>query len=365
MTRHRSPPPAIIRCLLVRPMLHPQSCAPSPSVLPGSQSLAPVSPAPSGRGHSVISRRPHRLTRAVLSRAPSFLPVRLPFFVCSPSARRPSRALFPFTPSMPFRAVCAASHRAARAFSPRARSLRAITPLSRAPCGRRPPSGPPSRPLAWRTLAVVWCPVAFYYAPLCPLGPLTTPRAARHCLAALVRHSTSSGPPLYRVPPSRALSRPTAASLPVAPRRALSRPLPPRGAPASHSCATPRRLDLRAASSRRLAAPPSMSAPVCRITVPCAVAMVPAARQLATPRAFSLAADLRSGGPTGCVAAAHALAMAQAACPLAVPLALSPVYPSPTVSCRAGPSNGAGGTLSRHPTLESRHQHTLSSCRVP
>ncbi|KAA1478828.1 hypothetical protein DENSPDRAFT_886193 [Dentipellis sp. KUC8613] len=73
---------------------------------------------------------------------------------------------------------------------------------------------------------------------------------------------------------------------------------------------------------------------------------------LAAPHALSLAADLRSGGPTGCVAAAHALAMAQAARPLAVPLTLSPVYPSPpTISCRAGPSNGMGGTLSHCPTL--------------
>ncbi|KAA1477355.1 hypothetical protein DENSPDRAFT_885039 [Dentipellis sp. KUC8613] len=59
---------------------------------------------------------------------------------------------------------------------------------------------------------------------------------------------------------------------------------------------------------------------------------------------LSLAADLRSGGSTGCVAAVHALAMAQAARPLAVPL-------TPTVSCCVGPSNGVGGTLSRHATL--------------
>ncbi|KAA1478366.1 hypothetical protein DENSPDRAFT_885826 [Dentipellis sp. KUC8613] len=347
MTRHRSPPPAVIHCLLVRHMLHPQSRAPSPSVLPPSESLAPVSPAPLGRGHSVISRRPHRLTRAVLSRAPSFLPVRLPFCVCSPSVRHPSRAPFPFTPSMPFRAVW--------------------TPVT------------PSR-MPWRTLAAVWCPVAFYYALLCPLGPLMTPS----CRTTLPPCACA---PLHVVwtpaVPRAALSCPLAprcamlcAVAPccaaprrldrhLAPCRALSRPLPPRGAPASHSCATPCHLDLRAASSRRLAAPPNMSAPMCCITVPCAVAMVPAARQLATPRAFSLAADLRSGGPTGCVAAVHTLAMAHVAHPLAVPLALSPVYPSPTVSCRAGPSNGVGGTLSCRPTLESRHQHASSSHRLP
>ncbi|KAA1479164.1 hypothetical protein DENSPDRAFT_886492 [Dentipellis sp. KUC8613] len=64
---------------------------------------------------------------------------------------------------------------------------------------------------------------------------------------------------------------------------------------------------------------------------------------------FMSLCHLRSGGPTGCVAATHALAMAQAARPLAVPPAL---YPSPpAVSCRAGPSNGVGSTLCRCPTL--------------
>ncbi|KAA1478850.1 hypothetical protein DENSPDRAFT_886217 [Dentipellis sp. KUC8613] len=219
----------------------------------------------------------------------------------------------------------------------------------------------PSRML-WRTLAAVWCPVAFYYALLCPLGPLMTPsccttlppcaRAPLHVVwTPAVPRAALSCPLAPRCAMLRAVApccaAPRRLDRRLAPCRALSRPLPPRGAPASHSCATPCRLDRRAASSRRLAAPPNMSAYMCGIT------------------AVRRSNDLRSGGPTGCVAAVHALAMAHVAHPLAVLLALSPVYPSPTVSCRAGSSNGVGGTLSRRPILESRHQRASSSRRLP
>ncbi|KAA1478871.1 hypothetical protein DENSPDRAFT_886238 [Dentipellis sp. KUC8613] len=206
----------------------------------------------------------------------------------------------------------------------------------------------PSR-APWRAIAAVWCPVALYYAPLCPLGPLATPS----CRATLPRCARAP----HHIVWTPAMLR-AALSCPLAPRCAMLRAVAP-------CCAAPRRLD------RCLAPCPSPSCPLMpsdapwrarvallRHTTPSVPArsLLPpsdsATHHLAAPHALSLAADLRSRGPTGCVAAAHALVMAQAARPLAVPLTLSPVYPSPpTVSCRAGPSNGVGGTLSHRPTL--------------
>ncbi|KAA1478247.1 hypothetical protein DENSPDRAFT_885734 [Dentipellis sp. KUC8613] len=90
--------------------------------------------------------------RAVLSRAPLFLPLHLRFCVRSPSARCPSRPPFPLALSTPFHIVRSAPPRVV----PPALSHLAptpsvcVTPPSRVPRNCCALSGPPLHPLAPR-----------------------------------------------------------------------------------------------------------------------------------------------------------------------------------------------------------------------
>ncbi|KAA1479667.1 hypothetical protein DENSPDRAFT_886957 [Dentipellis sp. KUC8613] len=137
------------------------------------------------------------------------------------SARRPSRA--PFFPFSTVHAVsrglrclvlcrprCLTLHPLTRHHTP---SLRHYAPSLRhhEPRAAVAHCLDPSR-APWRALAAVWRPVAFYYAPLRPLGPLVTPSCRAtlpHCARA--PHYVVWTPAV----PCAALSRP------IVPRRAV------------------------------------------------------------------------------------------------------------------------------------------------
>ncbi|KAA1468286.1 hypothetical protein DENSPDRAFT_877987 [Dentipellis sp. KUC8613] len=130
---------------------------------------------------------------------------------------------------MPFHAVCTTSRHAARAVSPRARSIHAVT-------------GPPSHPLARRGAPSPRSGALWHFTRP-PGDPLVLHNIASLRLCATPR----------RLDPCHAAYRPLATS------RAPLRHVAPCGAPVSHSCATPHPLDPRTPCQH------SRAVPLCRV----------------------------------------------------------------------------------------------------
>ncbi|KAA1479436.1 hypothetical protein DENSPDRAFT_886740 [Dentipellis sp. KUC8613] len=165
----------------------------------------------------------------------------------------------------------------------------------------------------------------------------------------------STPPSLIPASPLRALA-PSRHPL-LEPRHALSRAVarPRRGL--ALCCAAPHHL------GRHLAPRRALSRLVARLrralvhrqlycTPPCPRDPLVTLSRLATSphRALAPHHDLDPRAAVSRRLAAPAM-LALAASPLSVPPTLSPLYPPPpAVSCRAGPSNGAGSMLSRHPS---------------